>query len=115
MLRVAVLASGNGTNFQALHDACATGYAGAEIACVLTNKRDATVVERANRAGVEAVVVRHRDRDVQEVDEIILRALEARGVEVVCYAGYMRIRGPSFCKALDGRILNIHPSLLPAF
>jgi len=115
MLRVAVLASGNGTNFQALHDACATGYAGAEIACVLTNKRDATVVERANRAGVEVVVVRHRDRDVQEVDEIILRALEARGVEVVCYAGYMRIRGPSFCKALDGRILNIHPSLLPAF
>src|SRR5260370_337182 len=98
MLRVAVLASGNGTNFQALRDACATGYAPAEIACVVTNKRDAGVVERANRAGVEVVAVRHEDRDVQEVDDVILRTLDARGVELVCYAGYMRIRGPSFCK-----------------
>lgn len=115
MLRVAVLASGDGTNFQALQDACSTGYAPAEIVCVITNKRDAGVVERANRAGVEVVAVRHRDREVAEVDEIMLRALQTRGVEVVCYAGYMRIRGPAFCKALDGRILNIHPSLLPAF
>ena len=115
MLRVAVLASGNGTNFQALYDACEAGYAPAEIVCVITNKRDGGVVERATRARVETVAIRHKDRDVQEVDDVILRALDARGVDLICYAGYMRIRGPSFCKALDGRILNIHPSLLPAF
>jgi phosphoribosylglycinamide formyltransferase 1 len=115
MLRVAVLASGNGTNFQALHDACATGYAPAEIVCVITNKKDAGVVGRANGAGVEAVVVRHKDRDVEEVDEVMLRALETRRVDLVCYAGYMRIRGRTFCKTLEGRIMNIHPSLLPAF
>src|SRR5438309_7963846 len=114
MLRVAVLASGNGTNFQALHDAC-TGYAPAEIACVLTNKRDAGVVERANRAGVEVVVVRHRDRDPEEVDAVILKAFAKRGVDAAFNAGYMRIRGPAYCKAMDGRNFNVHPSLLPAF
>ncbi len=115
MLRAAVLASGNGTNFQALQDACATGYAPAEIVCVITNKLDAGVVGRANRAGVETVSVRHKDRDTEEVDEVILRALDSRGVEAVFYAGYMRIRGPGFAKALEGRIFNVHPSLLPAF
>jgi len=115
MLRVAVLASGNGTNFQALHDACASGYAPAEIACVLTNKKDASVVERANRAGVEVVTVRHKDRDPEEVDAVILQAFENRGIEAAFHAGYMRIRGPAYCKALDGRAFNVHPSLLPAF
>jgi phosphoribosylglycinamide formyltransferase-1 len=115
MLRVAVLASGNGTNFQALQDACATGYAPAEIVCVITNKKSAGVVGRANRAGVETVVVRHKDRDTEEVDDVILRALEVRGVDAVFYAGYMRIRGPAFAKALEGRVFNVHPSLLPAF
>ena len=115
MLRAAVLASGNGTNFQALHDACASGYAPAEIVCVITNKKDARVVERANAAGVEVVAVRHKDRDVEEVDEVILRALDARAVDAVFYAGYMRIRGPAFAKALEERVFNVHPSLLPAF
>jgi phosphoribosylglycinamide formyltransferase-1 len=114
-LRVAVLASGNGTNFQALQDACAGGYAPAEIACVLTNKRQAQVVERATAAGVETVVVRHRDRDPEEVDAVILRAFEARGVDAAFNAGYMRIRGPAYSKAMEGRAFNVHPSLLPAF
>src|SRR2546426_7561375 len=112
MLRVAVLASGKGTNFQALQDACASGYAPAEVACVLTNKKDAGVVERANRAGVEVVTVRHRDRDPEEVDAVILKAFENRGVEAAFHAGYMRIRGPAYCKAVDGRSFNVHPSLL---
>jgi phosphoribosylglycinamide formyltransferase 1 len=114
-LRAAVLASGRGTNFQALHDACTTGYAPAEIVCVVTNRKDAPVVARARDAGVEVVVVRHKDRDPEEVDSVILKAFEARGVELACYAGYMRIRGPAFAKAMDGRTLNVHPSLLPAF
>lgn len=115
MLRVAVLASGKGTNFQALHDACATGYVDAEIACVLTNTRRAGVVERAERAGVEVVVLPHKGLETEVVDEAIVREFEARGVELACNAGYMRIRGRTYCKAMDGRALNIHPALLPAF
>jgi phosphoribosylglycinamide formyltransferase-1 len=115
MLRVAVLASGNGTNFQALCDACVTGYAPAEVACLVTNAKDARVVGRANAAGVEVVAVRHRDRSTEEVDEVILRALETRGVDAAFNAGYMRIRGAAYCKAMDGRAFNVHPSLLPAF
>lgn len=115
MLRIAVLASGRGTNFQALQDACTSGYLDAEIACVLTNKRGAGVVERAERAGVETVVLPHKGRDVQEVDEDIVAEFQRRGVGLACNAGYMRIRGPTYCKALEGRALNVHPSLLPAF
>ncbi len=115
MLRVAVLASANGTNFQALHDACTTGYAPAEIACVVSNKRNAPVMERARRAGVEDVVVPHKGLDREQVDEAILRELAARDIGLVCHAGYMRIRGRTYCKALEGRAVNVHPSLLPAF
>jgi phosphoribosylglycinamide formyltransferase-1 len=114
-LRAAVLASGNGTNFQALVDACTSGYAPAEVACLVTNRKDARVVDRANAAGVEVVAIRHRDRSTEEVDQIILKAFEKRGIEAAFNAGYMRIRGPAYCKALDGRAFNIHPSLLPAF
>ena len=115
MLRVAVLASGRGTNFQALQDACASGYLDAEIVCVLTNKRGAGVVERAARAGVETIVLSHKGRDTQEVDEDIVAEFERRGVGLACNAGYMRIRGTTYCKAFEGRALNIHPALLPAF
>ena len=115
MLRIAVLASGRGTNFQALHDSCASGYLDAEIACVLTNKRNAGVVERAERAGVEVLVLPHKGRDTLEVDEDIVRAFEERDVGLVCNAGYSRIRGAVYCKAFDGRAMNVHPSLLPAF
>jgi phosphoribosylglycinamide formyltransferase 1 len=114
-LRIAVLASGSGTNFQALNDACTTGYMDAEVACVLGNKRKARVMERAAAAGVEHVVVPHKGLDVEAVDESILGELDARDIDLVCYAGYMRIRGPAFVKELEGRLLNIHPSLLPAF
>lgn len=114
MLRVAVLASGRGTNFQALHDACASRYLDAEIVCVLTNKKDAPVLDRAQAAGVEGVWVSHKG-EREEVDERVLAALDERGVELACYAGYMRIRGTAFAKATAGRVLNVHPSLLPAF
>ena len=115
MLRIAVLASGRGTNFQALQDACTSGYVDAEITCVLTNKRGAGVVERAERAGVETIVLPHKGRDTQEVDEDVVREFERRGVGLACNAGYMRIRGRTYCKAFEGRAMNIHPALLPAF
>lgn len=115
MLRVAVLASGRGTNFQALLDACTTGYAPAEIALLVTNKRNPGARALAEAAGVEVLVVPHKDRDPEDVDEDILAAYEDRGIELACNAGYMRIRGRSYSKAMNGRALNIHPSLLPAF
>lgn len=114
-LRVAVLASGRGSNFQALQDACSTGYASAEITCLLTNKADAPVAARAKASGVEVVAVRHRGRSPEEVDEIVLKAFAKRGIRAAFNAGYMRIRGPAYSKAVDGRAFNIHPSLLPAF
>ena len=93
MLRVAVLASGNGTNFQALQDACAVGYLDAEIACVITNKADAVVLERAARAGVEGIFVDHKGLTREQRDEIFLAHYEERGVDFACHAGYMRILG----------------------
>ena len=114
-LRVAVLASGNGTNFQALHDACASGYIDGEVVCVLSNKKEPPVFDRARRAGVETVFVSHKGLDREECDEAVLRELDARGVDLACNAGYMRIRGRTYCKAMEGRAFNIHPSLLPAF
>ena len=114
MLRVAVLASGNGTNFQALQDACAVGYLDAEIACVITNKADAVVLERAARAGVEGIFVDHKGLTREQRDEIFLAHYEERGVDFACHAGYMRILGRPYCKAMEGRAFNVHPSLLPA-
>lgn len=114
-LRIAVLASGNGTNLQALQDACTMGYVVGEVACLITNKRSARVTERAAAAGIEVVVVPHKGLETEAVDELIVAELEARSVDLVCHAGYMRIRGRTYCKALEGRALNIHPSLLPAF
>jgi phosphoribosylglycinamide formyltransferase-1 len=115
VLRVAVLASGNGTNFQALQDACAVGYLDAEIACVITNKADAVVLERAARAGVEGIFVDHKGLTREQRDEIFLAHYEERGVDFACHAGYMRILGRPYCKAMEGRAFNVHPSLLPAF
>jgi phosphoribosylglycinamide formyltransferase-1 len=115
VLRVAVLASGRGTNFQALQDACTTGYLDARIVCVVTNLPGAGVLERAARAGVEGVVVGHKGLTREVHEELILKEYEARGVELACHAGYMRILTSTYCRAMGGRALNIHPSLLPAF
>jgi len=116
VLRVGVLASGDGTNFQALHDACVTGYADAEIVCVLTNKRSAGVLRRAAHAGVEGVFVDPKDTEGRDAyDRMLLANLKMFGVDLVCGAGFMRILGPGFVAAYHNRILNVHPSLLPAF
>lgn len=108
-------ASGRGTNFQALQDACVGGYVGAEVACLLTDRKAAPVRERARRAGVEDVYVYQKDKTPEERDEAVLAELRARGIDLVCNAGYMRIHGAAFCKEFEGRSMNIHPALLPAF
>lgn len=116
MKRVGVLASGSGTNFQALHDACATGYVDAEVAVVLTNRAQAGVVGRAERAGVGCEFVSPDAAcSREEYDRMLDALLRRHGADLVCGAGYMRLLSSDFVRRWEGRILNVHPSLLPAF
>jgi len=114
--RLGVLISGRGSNLQALIDAIATGRLDASIAVVISNRKDAAGLERAREAGIESIVVSHRDfgsRD--DYDRALATELQGRGVNLVCLAGFMRLVGSELIEAFPSRILNIHPSLLPAF
>ena len=114
--RLGVLISGRGSNLQALIDAIATGRLDASIAVVISNRKDAAGLERAREAGIESIVVSHRDfgsRD--DYDRALARELQGRDVNLVCLAGFMRLVGSELIEAFPSRILNIHPSLLPAF
>jgi phosphoribosylglycinamide formyltransferase-1 len=111
--RTAVLISGGGSNLQALLDAPG---AAAEIALVVSNRPDAYGLERAQRQGVPAQLVDHRSFASREAFEAKLdRLLRDAGIELVCLAGFMRVLTPGFVEAWHDRLLNIHPSLLPAF
>lgn len=115
-LRVGVLVSGVGSNLQALIDACRGGAVAAEIAVVISNVPQAMALERARRAGIPAVVVHHKDFPTAALFETRLReALVAYRIDLVCLAGFLRILSPEFVAAFAGRIVNIHPALLPAF
>jgi phosphoribosylglycinamide formyltransferase-1 len=115
VLNVGVLASGRGTNLQAILDACARGEIPARVAVVVSDNPAAAALERARRAGVPAVFVDPRGRKKRDFEAEISRILKEHGVELVCLAGYMRVLGRSFLEEWEGRVLNIHPSLLPAF
>ena len=109
--RLGVLVSGRGSNFSALEEATRSGVLPeAEIAVVLSNREDAPGLARARALGIPAEAFPGRGRDAEMVER-----LRAHGVELVCLAGYMRLLSPAFVKAFPQRILNIHPSLLPAF
>ena len=115
-MRVGVLVSGNGTNLQALIDAEAAGtLAPATIAVVLSNKDHAPALERAQRAGIPAKVVHHGGLSRQEFEDRLLANLSLHGVEVVVLAGFMRVLTAHFVDRYPLRIVNTHPSLLPAF
>jgi len=115
-LKVGVLISGRGSNLQALIDACADPDFPAEIALVLSNKADAYGLERARRAGIPAAVVSHRDyADKPGFEAAMDEALNAAGVELVCLAGFMRLLTSGFVERWHDKLINIHPSLLPAF
>jgi phosphoribosylglycinamide formyltransferase-1 len=115
-LAVGVLASGRGSNLQALLDACAAPDFPARIVVVISDREHAPALERARAAGVEAVWVNPKDFVTREsFDLALVRELEKRQVALVCHAGYMRILSPAYIRAFAGRALNIHPSLLPAF
>ena len=114
--RIAVLISGRGSNLQALIDAVADGRLRAEISVVISNRADAQGLQRARTAGIEALTISHRDYPTREAFEAaIVRELQARDVAVVCLAGFMRLLGRTFLDAFPDAILNVHPSLLPAF
>ena len=114
--RIGVLISGRGSNLQALIDAIADGRLDASIAIVIANDPAAAGLQRARQAGIDAVVVSHRGRPSRDdFDRALVRELTTRDVSLVCLAGFMRIVGAPLLDAYPNRIVNIHPSLLPAF
>jgi phosphoribosylglycinamide formyltransferase-1 len=114
--RLGVLISGRGSNLQALIDAIRDGRLDATIAVVIANRAEAAGLERARRAGIEALCIDHRaSRSRDEHDREVARELRARDVGLVCLAGYMRLIGAPMLEAFPNAILNVHPSLLPAF
>lgn len=113
---VGVLASGRGSNLQALIDACAEPDHPARIAVVVSNRPRAQALDRAREAGIPAVVLLKRDHPEREdYDRALVERLAAYDIQWVCLAGYMRLVTPVFLGAFPDRVLNIHPSLLPAF
>jgi len=113
-LRVAVFASGGGTNFQALLDHQRPGGSW-EIVLLLTDRAEAGAIERAELAHVEITVVPTKGRDLTEIGEEMLGILDAHEVDVIVLAGYLKLVPPAVVARYPGRILNIHPALLPAF
>jgi len=115
-IRLGVLISGRGSNLQALIDACQDTSFPAEIAVVISNIPDVKGLQRAKAAGLECQVVDHKGYTSREAFEAdITKALEAKGIELVCLAGFMRILTSSFVNHWLDRLINIHPSLLPAY
>jgi phosphoribosylglycinamide formyltransferase-1 len=116
MLKLAVLISGRGSNLQALIDAAQQPGFPAQIACVISNKPDVQGLDRARAANIPAQVINHRDYPTREKFEEALDAKLAEiGVQLICLAGFMRILTPWFAERWQDRLINIHPSLLPAF
>jgi phosphoribosylglycinamide formyltransferase-1 len=114
--RIGVLLSGRGSNFEALAESVAAGrIPNAEIALVVSNRENAPGIERARRRGIEARVIPSKGLEREAYDKLVAAALREKNVELVCLAGYMRLLSPYFVAAFPHRILNIHPSLLPAF
>lgn len=115
-MNIGILISGRGSNMVALVDAVQSGEIPAsEVSVVISDKADAAGLEKARTRGVETVVIERKGRKREEHDAEIVKELKARGVGLVCLAGYMRLLSPAFVQAFPDRIVNIHPSLLPAF
>lgn len=113
---IAILISGRGSNMQAIVGAIGRGQVHAAVRVVISNRADAAGLEWAREAGIETLVVSHRDYPSREAyDHALVKALRARGVTLVCLAGFMRILGRDFCEAFPHAVLNVHPALLPAF
>jgi phosphoribosylglycinamide formyltransferase 1 len=115
-LRLGILASGGGSNLQSIIDRCADGSIDAEIAVVFSNNAQAGALQRARQAGLKTVCIDHKlYSQRRDFDRAAVTALQEAGVELVVLAGFMRIISEVFLEAFPGRIMNIHPALLPAF
>ena len=113
--KLGVLLSGRGSNFEAIADSIQTGKLHAEIAIVISNRADALGLESARRRGLNAVLIPSKGRVREEHDADVIAALHHAQVDLICLAGYMRLLSSHFIQAFPNRIINIHPSLLPAF
>jgi phosphoribosylglycinamide formyltransferase-1 len=113
--KLGVLLSGRGSNFEAIADSIQAGSLHAEIAIVISNRADAPGLESAKRRGLNAVLIASKGRVREEHDADVIAALHHAQVDLICLAGYMRLLSSHFIQAFPNRIVNIHPSLLPAF
>lgn len=113
--KLGILLSGRGSNFEAIADSVSAGRLHAEIGIVISNRADALGLESARRRGLNAKLIASKGRSREEHDREVIAALKEAQVDLVCLAGYMRLLSPEFVRAFPHRILNIHPSLLPAF
>lgn len=116
MLTIGVLASGRGSNFQAIIDSIGSGYLKAKISLLITDNPEAYAIERAKRHGIESLITKPKDfPDKNAYYSHIAEVLKKRGVEVVILAGFMRVVGRPLIDAFRNKIMNIHPALLPSF
>jgi len=113
--KIGILLSGRGSNFEAIADSIKAGNLHAEIAIVISNRADAPGLESAKGRGLNAQLIPSKGRVREEHDADVVAALKQAQVDLVCLAGYMRLLSPDFIRAFPNRIVNIHPSLLPAF
>ena len=115
MKNLGILLSGRGSNFEAIADNVASGKLDAHIAVVISNRADAPGIETARRRGLKALVIPSKGTPREEHDRAVAATLGEHRVDLICLAGYMRLLSPWFVQQFPNRILNIHPSLLPAF
>jgi phosphoribosylglycinamide formyltransferase-1 len=113
--KIGILLSGRGSNFEAIADSVKAGKLHAEIAIVISNRADAPGLGSARRRGLNAQLILSKGRVREEHDAEVVAALKKAQVDLVCLAGYMRFLSPDFIRAFPNRIVNVHPSLLPAF
>jgi phosphoribosylglycinamide formyltransferase 1 len=113
--KIGILISGRGSNMTALLDAARDGRFDADVAVVISNIESAAGLQTARERGVETLFISHKGRSREVHDAEMIQELRRRGVRLVCLAGYMRLVSVSFVRAFENRLLNIHPSLLPAF
>ena len=116
MFKLAVLVSGRGSNLQAIIDSIERNEINVHLSAVLSNKKDALAMRRAEKHGIETIFIDPASyKNRKAFDKAMINKLRAMSIDLVCLAGYMRILGKEFIQAFSGKIINIHPSLLPAF
>jgi phosphoribosylglycinamide formyltransferase 1 len=115
MKQLGILLSGRGSNFAAIAENIDKGLIPAQIAIVISNRAEAPGIEHARKLGLNALVIPSKGKIREQHDAEVIAALQQANVDLICLAGYMRLLSPAFVRAFPHRILNIHPSLLPAF